>query len=110
MSLIEIRITAPDVAVAGRIARHLVDARLAACVQQVPGVVSTYLWEGKVESTSEVLLLIKSTAVLFDEVCAAITELHPYEVPEILAVPVSAASGPYEAWVVASVSRDEAGA
>lgn len=110
MSLIEIHITAPDVDVADQIAQHLVDARLAACVQQVPAVVSTYLWEGKVERTSEVLLLAKSTAALFGEVAAAVTALHPYSVPEILAVPVTHALGPYEAWVVASVSRDEPGA
>lgn len=105
MSLIEIRITAPDAEIADRIARHLVDARLAACVQQLPGLTSTYIWEGDVEQASEVLLLVKTTAESFDAVCSAVTATHPYDVPEILAVPVTAAIGSYERWVEESVGE-----
>ena len=103
MSVIEIRITAPDAEVAERIARRLVGDRLAACVQQVPGLTSTYVWEGEVEQASEVLLLVKTTAESFEAVCAAVTAVHPYDVPEILAVPVTAALGSYERWVEESV-------
>lgn len=99
MPLIEIRITAPDGEVADRIARRLVGDRLAACVQQLPGLTSTYVWEGEVEEATEVLLLVKTTAESFEAVCAAVTAIHPYDVPEILAVPVTAALGSYESWV-----------
>lgn len=104
MSLIEIRFTAPDPDVAERIARLLVDERLAACVQQLP-ISSTYVWEGQLERSDEVLLLAKTTAESFDAVCAAVTRVHPYDVPEILAVPVTDALGAYEEWVEESVGR-----
>ena len=103
MSLIEIRITAPDTEVADRIARRLVEDRLAAGAQQLPGLTSTFLSEGEVEQASEVLLLVKTAAESFEAVCAAVTAIHPYDVPEILAVPVSAALGSYEGWVEESV-------
>ena len=105
MPLIEIRITAPDADVADRISRVLVDERLAACVQQLP-ITSTYVWEGAVERSSEILLLAKTTAGSFDAVCAAVSRVHPYDVAEILAVPVSAALGEYERWVEESVAND----
>ncbi|MGA8046855.1 MAG: divalent-cation tolerance protein CutA [Dermatophilaceae bacterium] len=103
MSLIEIRITAPDAEVADRIARRLVEGRLAACVQQLPGLTSTYVWEGEVEQASEILLLAKTRGESFEAVCAAVTAIHPYEVPEIVAVPVATALGSYESWVEESV-------
>jgi periplasmic divalent cation tolerance protein len=104
MPLIEVRITAPDAEVADRVARLLVDDRLAACVQQLP-VTSTYVWEGSVERSSEILLLAKTTTERFDAVCTAVTRVHPYDVPEILAVPVSAALDAYEKWVEESVAH-----
>lgn len=104
MSLIEVRITAPDADVAERVSRLLVEGGLVACVQEVP-ITSTYVWNGAVERSTEVLLLAKTTAEAFDAVCAAVTEVHPYEVPEILAVPVSAALDAYAAWLKESVAR-----
>ena len=104
MSLVEIRITAPDADVAERVSRLLVEGGLVACVQEVP-ITSTYVWNGAVERSTEVLLLAKTTAEAFDAVCEAITEVHPYEVPEILAVPVSAALDAYATWVTESVAR-----
>jgi periplasmic divalent cation tolerance protein len=104
MSLIEIRITAPDVEVADRIAGLLLERRLAACVQQLPRITSAYAWQGRVERSDEVLLLAKTTADSFDAVCSVVTEAHPYDVPEILAVPVTAALGAYERWVEGSVT------
>lgn len=98
-SLIEIRIAAPDTEVADRIARALIERRLAACVQQFPGITSTYVWEGQVERSDEILLLAKTTTAHFDPVCAAILELHPYDTPEILAVPVTEALPAYRSWV-----------
>lgn len=89
--------------VADAIAGALVEADLAACVQQLPAVTSTYRWEGRVERSTEVLLLAKSTAEAFDAVCAKVTSLHPYEVPEILAVPIELALPAYRGWVEESV-------
>lgn len=99
MDLVEIRITAPDSDVADAIARALVEDRLAACVQQLPAMTSTYRWEGRVERSTEILLLAKARAEAFDEVCAKVTSLHPYEVPEILAVPIDQGLDAYRDWV-----------
>ncbi|ROR29598.1 divalent-cation tolerance protein CutA [Inmirania thermothiophila] len=94
--------TCPEEAQAREIAQRLVEERLAACVNLVPGVGSIYRWEGRVESTGEVLLLIKTTARRHDALAQRLAELHPYEVPEILALPVVEAAAAYAAWVRAS--------
>ena len=78
--------TCPDIATARRIADALVDARLAACVSVLPGVHSTYRWEGAVERAEEVLLLIKTTRDALPALQARLPDLHPYELPELLAV------------------------
>ncbi len=106
--LVEVRITVPDGEIAARIAATLVDERLAACVQIIPGVTSVYRWEGELESATEHLLLAKSTAAAFEGLRARVLDEHPYETPEILAVPVSQADGAYAAWLAASVT-DPAG-
>lgn len=90
----------PDVEVADRIARTLVEQKLAACVNRMPAVDSVYRWQGAVERTVEVPLLIKSTRERLPEVQEAIRALHPYEVPEILAIPVVAGLPAYLRWVV----------
>jgi len=90
----------PDAAVADRIARALVENRLAACVNQLPPVASTYRWQGAVESATEVSLLIKCTRDRYAAVEEAIRQMHPYQVPEIVALPVIAGFGPYLRWVV----------
>ena len=104
MSLLEIRITAPDTEVAERIVSALIERGLAACVQQLPAITSTYVWEGQVDRAQEILLLAKSTTTQFDSVCAAILALHPYDTPEILAVPVSDALPAYREWVETTVA------
>lgn len=76
----------PDTATAHRIADALVDARLAACVSVLPGVHSTYRWQGRVERADEVLLLIKTTRDALPALQARLPGLHPYELPELLAV------------------------
>lgn len=97
--------TAPDAAVADRIARALVDERLAACVSLVPEVRSVYRWEGRTEESREVLLVAKTRAVLFPSLEARVRALHPYDVPEIVALPLTDGSRPYLSWLDASVSR-----
>jgi periplasmic divalent cation tolerance protein len=90
----------PDAEVADRIARTLVEQKLAACVNRMPAVDSVYRWQGAVERAVEVPLLIKSTRERLPEVQEAIRTLHPYEVPEILAIPVVAGLPAYLRWVV----------
>jgi periplasmic divalent cation tolerance protein len=84
---------------AERIGRSLVESRLAACVSAAPGLRSFYRWQGKIEDAAEHLLIVKSTRALFPELQAAITRLHPFGVPEIIALPVVAGSEEYLAWI-----------
>ncbi len=84
---------------AGRIARALVEERLAACVNVIPHIASTYRWKEQVETAAEWLLVIKSSRPLFAALGAAVARLHPYVVPELLALPVLDGSAPYLAWL-----------
>lgn len=85
------------------IARAVLDARLAACVNIVPGVVSLYWWQGAICKDAEATLLIKTRAELLPALTDAIRAAHPYEVPEIIALPIAPGEGneAYHAWVVA---------
>ena len=89
---------------AQRIARALVERRLAACVNVVPGLTSVYAWKGAVETDQELLLVIKTRRARFEALRAALVELHPYEVPELIALPVEAGHGPYLDWLNASLN------
>jgi periplasmic divalent cation tolerance protein len=84
---------------AERIARALVEARLAACVQIVGPITSTYRWQGAIESAEEWQCLAKSRQDLFARIDEAIRGIHPYEVPEILALPIAAGSSAYLEWL-----------
>lgn len=88
---------------AEKLARHLVETRVAACVNILPGARSIYRWQGKVEDAAEHVLLIKSSRALFPALCAEIRKIHPYDVPEILAVPVVDGSQEYLDWLGAEV-------
>ncbi len=92
----------PDEASAHALARQLVEARLAACVNLLPGVQSIYRWQGVVEQAGEVTALIKTTQSRLARLEAAILESHPYELPEILSWPVTGGHPAYLQWV-----RDE---
>ena len=91
--------TCPDAAAAERIAHALVSERLAACVNVLPIAKSIYLWKGKVESAAEQLLVIKSMARAYRAIQTRILELHPYELPEVIAVPVADGNPNYLAWI-----------
>ena len=91
---------------ADRLASALVERRLAACVNVVGPVASTYRWQGKVERADEFLLLIKTTAAQFVAVAAAIKELHSYELPECVELAVTAGSDAYLQWITESVKPD----
>jgi periplasmic divalent cation tolerance protein len=84
---------------AQRVATGLVEQGLAACVNVVPGVTSVYRWKGAVDRASEVLLLIKTRSERFEAVRQALVALHPYELPEIIALPIEAGHAPYLAWL-----------
>jgi periplasmic divalent cation tolerance protein len=92
--------TCPERETGLTIAEHLVDRSLAACVNLVGGVTSVYRWEGQTESAQEVLLVIKTRDRRFAEVQQAILELHPYELPEIVAVSVENGLPGYLNWIV----------
>ena len=91
--------TCPDRDSAGRIARALVDERLAACVSGIAAVRSTYRWQEAVHTDTEELLLIKTTAARLPALERRVLELHPYEVPELIAVPVADGHAAYLDWV-----------
>lgn len=83
------------------IAERLVEERLAACCNRLPAVESVYWWEGRLTRDAEALLIFKVPAARLTAMLARLAEVHPYDVPEILAVPVSAGHAPYMAWVAA---------
>lgn len=95
-----------DAASAQQLARALVEQRLAACVNMLPAVHSIYRWEGAVEEAGEVTLLIKTTAARYPALEQAIVALHPYELPEVIAVPVSAGLPAYLGWIARETRKE----
>lgn len=91
--------TCPDAQVADTIAHGLVAERLAACVNVLPPVQSVYRWQGKVESSEERLLVIKARAADYAALERRIRELHPYDVPEVIALPIETGLAAYLAWL-----------
>ncbi len=96
--------TFPDLETARRIARVLIEEKLAACVNLVPQVESIYRWQGAIETGAEVLGLIKSTTWKYQLLEARIVELHPYEVPEVISVRLDSGYLPYLNWIDQSVN------
>lgn len=88
---------------AAKLARMLVEARVAACVTMVPGARSVYRWQGAIESAAECLLIIKSSRQLFEPLRKALEEAHAYDVPEVLAVPVVEGAANYMNWLEAQL-------
>lgn len=95
--------TAPDADVAESLAMRIVEERLAACANVVPGVTSVFWWEGTVQRESEVLVVFKTTEAAYPALRERIGQLHPYDVPEVLAFPVPRGSSDYLGWVVREV-------
>ena len=91
--------TLPDRESAEKLAHALIEQQVAACVNILPGATSVYRWQGKVESASETMVLIKTTMACYPALEIAIKKQHPYELPEIIAVPVSAGLPAYLDWV-----------
>ncbi len=95
-------VTVPSADKAAEIARALVEERLAACGNVVPQVRSIYRWEGAVQHEAEALLLLKTTRERFEALRARVLSLHPYQVPEVIALPVEAGHGAYLEWIAGS--------
>ncbi len=98
-------ISAPGAEAAESIARSLVEKRLAACVQIVDPIRSIYRWQGKIEEETEVLLLLKSRRDLLPSIAGLLDELHPYDVPELIATPIVGGSTAYLSWLEEAVRR-----
>ncbi len=88
------------------IAQALVAERLAACVNVVPGITSIYRWQGEVQRDQEWLLLVKSRRDVLDVVVQRVRELHSYDLPETIALPLVGGSAPYLAWLLGEVRRE----
>lgn len=96
--------TFPNPDVAAQIGRTLVDERLAACVNLVPSVRSIYRWQGQLCDETETMAIIKTTTERLTHLTARLTELHPYEVPEVISIPVTGGHEPYITWLTNETS------
>jgi periplasmic divalent cation tolerance protein len=99
--------TFPDPGQARQIGTVLVEAQLAACVNLLPAVESIYHWQGKVETATETLAIFKTTAAAFPAFEKMLTDLHPYEVPEIIALEPAQIAAPYRAWLLNNVASPD---
>lgn len=99
MEAIIVFCTCPDEPSAERIATALVEEHLAACVNRIPGIASTYRWQGKIRHDSECLLLIKTARDRFDALRERIVALHPYELPEVIGVDIALGLERYLGWI-----------
>jgi periplasmic divalent cation tolerance protein len=100
-------VTAPTMEEAAQLGRALVEERLAACANLVPGLRSIYRWQGAVQDDAEVLLLIKTTSAYLERLTQRIVELHSYETPEVLALPVAGGSLAYLQWLSRQVGPED---
>jgi periplasmic divalent cation tolerance protein len=98
-------VTVPDPGTGAELARALVEERLAACGNVLPGLRSIYRWEGQLHDEAEALLVLKTTRARFEALREAVLRMHPYQVPEVIALPVEAGSAPYLAWLAAQVGE-----
>jgi periplasmic divalent cation tolerance protein len=99
-------VTAADSEEAGRIAKSLLDGRLAACVNIIAAVDSHYWWQGKLDRAAESLLVVKTRGDLLPEIVAAVKTVHSYDIPEIIALPVIGGSREYLEWIDREVKYD----
>ena len=98
--------TVPNELVAEDLSDKLVGSKLAACVNTIPGVKSTYVWKGKVEKDAELLLIVKTRTSLIPELTSFVKKNHPYEVPEVICSTIADGSADYLKWVLDSTKSD----
>jgi periplasmic divalent cation tolerance protein len=101
--------THPSVVEAERIGRELVERRLCACVNILPGMVSLYWWQGAIERGEEAVMIIKTRAALAEPVRAAVRELHPYTTPAILMLPIESVDRDYKQWLLTETEKSRVG-
>jgi periplasmic divalent cation tolerance protein len=99
--------TWPSIVEAETAGRKIVDRRLAACVNILPGMISHYWWEGKIERAEEVVMIIKTRAALAEPVTAAVKELHSYTMPAVMVLPVESLNPAYHQWIVKETDGQE---
>ena len=99
-------VTAPDMDLARRLAKGALEAKLAACANIVPAVESHYWWNGKLESSDEVLLMFKTRQQLLPKLERAVREIHPYDTPEFVALPLTTVSRKYLAWLTDNTVKE----
>lgn len=104
-----ILVTAPDDGIAAKMGRRLVEERLVACANIIPGLRSIYWWEGRVEEATEVLVMLKAREADVALISRRVRELHPYSVPEVIAVPIMGGSSDYLSWIHSETERSDAG-
>lgn len=97
--------TVPNKATAQKIARHLVEEKLAACCNIIPRLTSIYTWENKIQEDAEYLLLIKTQKMIFSRLEDRIKEMHPYSIPEIIALPIIQGNKEYLKWIGENVEE-----
>lgn len=105
VEILMVFVTVPGLKDGNRISKEIVISRLAACVTIIPGVRSMYWWEGKIARANEAMLVVKTTRNQYRRLERKILELHPYEVPEILAIPLVTGSPQYIEWIKAEVAN-----
>lgn len=98
-------VTVPHAEAGRELARRVVEERLAACGNVIPGLVSVYRWQGEVQEDPEALVIFKTTEDALPELEKRVVELHPYEVPELLALPLTHGHPPYLRWVLGEVGE-----
>ncbi|XP_073385793.1 uncharacterized protein [Physcomitrium patens] len=104
---IVVYVTVPNKETGTKLAHSIIENKLAACVNQIPGVESTYWWEGKVETDTEILLMIKTRQALLGELTDHVNNNHPYDTPEVIALPITGGSEKYLKWIGDNTKRAE---
>jgi periplasmic divalent cation tolerance protein len=108
VEFIIVLVAAANPAEAAKISRALLEAKLAACINTLSGISSSYWWHGKIENAEESLLIIKTRKSLLDDIVATVKKLHSYEVPEIIALPVIGGSPDYLKWLDETINKSVA--
>lgn len=103
--IIIVFVTVPGLREGSRISKAILTSRLAACVNVIPGVQSIYKWKGKIVQEKEAMLVLKTTRLRYRKLEQKIKELHPYEVPEVIAIPLICGSPQYVEWVTREVAN-----